>query len=99
MSQIGTSGRPILLRADFSLGSEFGNGTVQYILHGRFTEPYANGGPFDGETVISTVNTVSLQLTDSEIIASNKDVTAAYIADRFMDPTFTAGDIRGGDVL
>lgn len=99
MSQIGASGRPILARANFFVASELGNGDLTYHLGFRLTEPYQNGGPFDGELTGDTTHTTSVQQTDSEIIALNKDICAAYIADRYGDPSFTAGDIRGGDTL
>jgi hypothetical protein len=79
--------------------NDLNDGMVMYGLHFRFTEPYANGGEWDGESLTSTTNTISYQATDSELIASNKDAGAAWIADRYGDPSFTAGDIRGGDVI
>jgi hypothetical protein len=101
MSQNGASGFPILAKADFILTNPdlTPNMPLFYALHFKFSEPYVNGGEFDGEMTGSTTNTISLQATDGEINASNKDVCAAYIADRFGDPTFTAGDLRGGNVL
>lgn len=99
MSQLGASGKPILLKANFFIAQELTDGDILYSLHGRFTEPYMNGGPFDGEATPSTVNTANIQMPESEIIAQNKDVMAAYIADRYNDPTFTVADIRGGDNL
>ena len=99
MSMLGASGLPILALADFFLASQLDNGDRVYALHFKLTEPYNNGGPFDGERTGSTSFQTDIQPTDSEIIAQNKDVCAAYIADRYADPLFTAGDIRGGDFL
>ena len=99
MSQNGASGLPILAKADFFISLDLENGSFIYALHFKLTEPYMNGGEFDGELTGSTVNTLSIQVPDNEVFAVNKDVCAAYIADRYGDPTFTAGDIRGGDVL
>lgn len=99
MSLNGASGLPILAKADFFIAQELTNGDLVYALHYKLTEPYQNGGEFDGEHTGSTQLTTDIQPTDAEIIATNKDVCAAYIATRYNDPTFTAGDIRGGDIL
>ena len=99
MSQAGVSGRPILAKMAVVAINELPDGLVQYGLHFTFTEPYVNGGEWDHEAVASTTNIISYQSTDSEIIASNKDAGAAWISDRYGDPSFTAGDIRGGDVI
>lgn len=99
MSQLGASGRPILAKANFFVAFEHDNGDITYGLHYKLTEPYQNGGPFDGEMTGSAVNLKGVYDTDQEIVAANKDVCAAYIADRYGDPTFTSGDIRGAEVL
>ena len=99
MSQNGASGRPILAKMTIAAINDLTDGMVMYGLHFKFTEPYANGGEFDAEATTSTTNTISYQATDSELIASNKDAGAVWISDRYGDPSFTAGDIRGGDVI
>jgi hypothetical protein len=100
MSQNGASGKPILARCNFSVVSISDDGnTYTYHLGFRLSEPYANGGEFDGERVGDTSNTTDIEPTDSEIIAMNKDICAAWIANRYNDPTFTAADLRGGDII
>ena len=99
MSQNGVSGKPILAKADFQVSFDDGVGNLTYALHYKLTEPYQNGGDFDGELTGSTSQITTIEPTDNEIISMNKDICAAYIADRYNDPSFTAGDIRGGNSL
>lgn len=99
MSQNGASGLSILGKCDFTLALDHGNGLYTYHLGVKFTEPYQNGGEFDGEAGADTSMITDIRPTDSELIALRKDIIAAWIQNRFGDPTFTAADLRGGDAL
>jgi hypothetical protein len=99
MSMNGASGKPILAKCDFAVTAQDGHGNYTYRLGFKLTEPYQNGGEFDGEPSGDTAHITTIEPTDSELIALHKDLCAAYIANRYGDPTFTAADLRGGDVL
>jgi hypothetical protein len=99
MSMIGASGKPILAKCDFAMVSDHGDGNFTYRLGFKLTEPYQNGGQYDGELIGDTQHVTTIDPTDSELIALHKDLCAVYIANRYGDPTFTAADLRGGDVL